>query len=162
MHNPPVLILDEPTAGVDIELRRQMWDYVQELHANGTTIILTTHYLEEAEALCDRIAIIDQGQIIANDETSVMLSRLDQRTLIISPEESVTDLPEKLSGLDASLKPNGDLAINFRSGTTRVTDLIAQVRASGIRIADLRTEQPDLEDVFMALTYDREGHEATT
>ncbi|MEP6343202.1 MAG: ABC transporter ATP-binding protein [Maricaulaceae bacterium] len=162
VHNPPVLILDEPTAGVDIELRRQMWDYVQKLHANGTTIILTTHYLEEAEALCDRIAIIDQGQIIANDETSAMLSRLDQRTLVVSPENSVDTLPDGLKGLDASIKLNGDIAVNFRSGTTRVTHLIEQVRASGIRIADLRTEQPDLEDVFMALTYDRDGHEATT
>jgi len=162
VHNPPVLILDEPTAGVDIELRRQMWDYVQELHAKGTTIILTTHYLEEAEALCDRIAIIDQGEIVANDETKTLLSRLDQRTLIISPETEVTTLPATLSALDASLKPNGEIAINYRSGTTRVTALIEQVRSSGVAIADLRTEQPDLEDVFMSLTYDRDGHIATT
>ena len=162
VHNPPVLILDEPTAGVDIELRRQLWDYVQELHSRGTTIILTTHYLEEAEALCDRIAIIDQGEIVANDKTDVLLSRLDQRTLIISPEQELTSLPKKLSALDASLNPNGDIAINFRSHKTRVTDLIETVRASGIAIEDLRTEQPDLEDVFMALTYDREGHVETT
>lgn len=158
VHNPPVLILDEPTAGVDIELRRQMWDYVQDLHANGTTIILTTHYLEEAEALCDRIAIIDQGEIVANDETSTLLSRLDQRTLIISPETKLKVLPKELSRLDASLKSNGDIAINYRSTTTRIIELIEQVRTCGIAIVDLRTEQPDLEDVFMSLTYDRDGH----
>ena len=158
VHNPPVLILDEPTAGVDIELRRQLWEYVRELHAKGTTIILTTHYLEEAEALCDRIAIIDQGEIIANDETNVLLARLDQRTLIISPEQPLTHLPASLSELDASLKESGEIAINFRSSTARVTQLIEHVRQAGIKIADLRTEQPDLEDVFMALTYDRDGH----
>ncbi len=158
VHNPPVLILDEPTAGVDIELRRQMWDYVQELHAKGTTIILTTHYLEEAEALCDRIAIIDQGEIVANDETAALLSRLDQRTLIISPQTELTALPKELYNLDASLKSNGNIAINYRSTTTRVIDLIEHVKNSGVAIVDLRTEQPDLEDVFMSLTYDRNGH----
>ena len=162
VHNPAVLILDEPTAGVDIELRRQLWDYVKALHARGTTIILTTHYLEEAEALCDQIAIIDQGEIIANDKTDVLLGRLDQRTLIIAPETPLTALPSGLSSLDASLKESGELAINFRSSSARVTDLIAQVRKAGVKIADLRTEQPDLEDVFMALTYDREGHVETT
>lgn len=162
VHNPPVLILDEPTAGVDIELRRQLWDYVQDLHKRGTTIILTTHYLEEAEALCDQIAIIDQGEIIANDKTSTLLGRLDQRTLIIVPETPLNALPDGLSSLDASLKDNGELAINFKSSAVRVTALIEQVRASGVKIADLRTEQPDLEDVFMALTYDRDGHIQTT
>jgi len=162
VHNPPVLILDEPTAGVDIELRRKMWDYVQELHKAGTTIILTTHYLDEAEALCDRIAIIDQGEIVANDETQTLLSQLDQRTLIVSPTLPLTALPETLSSLDASLKSNGDIAINYRSSTTRVIDLIEQMRAAGIAITDLRTEQPDLEDVFMSLTYEREGHVAVT
>lgn len=162
VHNPPVLILDEPTAGVDIELRRKMWDYVQELHKAGTTIILTTHYLEEAEALCDRIAIIDKGEIVANDETQTLLSQLDQRTLIISPTSPLTALPKTLSSLDASLKANGDIAINYRSSTTRVIDLIEHMRESGIAITDLRTEQPDLEDVFMSLTYEREGHVAVT
>lgn len=162
VHNPPVLILDEPTAGVDIELRRQLWDYVKELHARGTTIILTTHYLEEAEELCDQIAIIDQGEIIANDKTDVLLGQLDQRTLIVTPEAPIQALPDALSTHGAQIQNNGNISINFRSSTTRVTELIEHVRASGIKIADLRTEQPDLEDVFMALTYDRAGHEAVT
>ena len=161
VHNPPVLILDEPTAGVDIELRRQLWNYVQELHGQGTTIILTTHYLEEAEALCDRIAIIDQGQIIANDDTKSLLSRMDQRRLVITPETGIEAIPAPLCALDAELTATGDLAINFK-GEQAVTSLIEQVKSAGIHIADLRTEQPDLEDVFMALTYDRDGHEVET
>ncbi|MGJ8564513.1 MAG: ABC transporter ATP-binding protein [Alphaproteobacteria bacterium] len=156
VHNPPVLILDEPTAGVDIELRRQMWDYVQELHARGTTIILTTHYLEEAEALCDRIAIIHNGEITANEEKSVMLSRLDKRTLVITPIEKIDAVPESLKNLNATLLDSGALSINYRSGKDSISGMLNQVKASGLSIADLRTEEPDLEDVFMALTYDRD------
>lgn len=153
VHNPPVLILDEPTAGVDIELRRQLWEYVEELHQRGTTIILTTHYLEEAEALCDRIAIIHDGQIVANENKTDMLARLDKRTLVITPREALSALPKKLSGLDAELGSNGALSISYRSGTDSISDMLATVKSAGISIADLRTEEPDLEDVFMALTY---------
>jgi len=156
VHNPPVLILDEPTAGVDIELRRQLWEYVQELHANGTTIILTTHYLEEAETLCDRIAIIHNGEITANEEKSTLLSRLDKRTLIITPTTELQKIPAKLKDLDISLTDNGDLAIQYRSGTDSISGMLNTVKSAGLSIADLRTEQPDLEDVFMALTYDRD------
>lgn len=154
VHNPPVLILDEPTAGVDIELRRQLWTYVKELHSRGTTVILTTHYLEEAQALCDRIAIIHQGKIVANEDKSAMLARLDKRTLVITPKQALSAVPQSLSTLDASLAQNGALAINYRSGSESITDLLARVKKAGISIADLRTEEPDLEDVFMALTYD--------
>jgi len=157
VHNPPVLILDEPTAGVDIELRRQLWAYVQELHASGTTIILTTHYLEEAETLCDRIAIIHNGEITANEEKSTLLSRLDRRTLIITPTTELTDIPASLSDLDISLRDNGDLAIQYRSGTDSISGMLNTVKAAGLSIGDLRTEQPDLEDVFMSLTYDMDA-----
>lgn len=154
VHNPPVLILDEPTAGVDIELRRQLWTYVKELHSRGTTIILTTHYLEEAQSLCDRIAIIHQGKIVANEDKSSMLARLDKRTLVITPKQALSAVPQSLSALDAALAPNGTLAINYRSGTESIAGLLTRVKEAGISIADLRTEEPDLEDVFMALTYD--------
>lgn len=156
VHNPPVLILDEPTAGVDIELRRQMWDYVQELHRRGTTIILTTHYLEEAEALCDRIAIIHNGEIAANEEKSSLLSRLDRRTLVITPTEKIEAIPEMLKNLDVTLNETGALSINYRSGKDSISGMLNQVKAAGLSIGDLRTEEPDLEDVFMALTYDRD------
>lgn len=154
VHNPPVLILDEPTAGVDIELRRQLWKYVEELHAKGTTIILTTHYLEEAEALCDRIGIVHEGRIVANENKADMLARLDKRKLVITPRETLTALPPKLSGLNAELSSNGAISISYRSGTDSISGMLAKVKAAGISIADLRTEEPDLEDVFMALTYD--------
>ncbi len=154
VHNPPVLILDEPTAGVDIELRRKLWAYVEELHARGTTIILTTHYLEEAQALCDRIAIIHEGKIVANESKDVMLSRLDKRSLVITPREPLGQLPSSLSDIDASLTKDGTLSIQYRSGKDSISDLLAKVKSAGISIADLRTEEPDLEDVFMALTYD--------
>jgi len=155
VHNPPVLILDEPTAGVDIELRRQLWDYVNTLHEQGTTVILTTHYLEEAESLCDRIAIIHNGEITANEEKSVMLSRLDKRTLVITPTTDINAVPAVLSGLDAAVS-DGQLRINYRSGKDSISAMLNQVKAAGLSIADLKTEEPDLEDVFMALTYDRD------
>ena len=154
VHNPPVLILDEPTAGVDIELRRQLWDYVQDLHKAGTTIILTTHYLEEAESLCDRIAIIHQGKIRANESKRDMLSKLDARTLLITPTTEITALPSELSELNASLNTDGQIAIAYRAGTDSVTGMLERVKAAGLSIGDLRTEEPDLEDVFMALTYE--------
>ena len=157
VHTPPVLILDEPTAGVDIELRRQLWEYVNELHARGTTIILTTHYLEEAEALCDRIAIIHQGVIVANDDKTALLSRLDKRTLVITPKTPVTDVPKTLQSLDVTLSKDGNLAIDYRSGKDSISDMLNRVKSAGVSIADLRTEEPDLEDVFMALTYDTDG-----
>jgi ABC-2 type transport system ATP-binding protein len=153
VHTPPVLILDEPTAGVDIELRRQLWTYVEELHARGTTIILTTHYLEEAEALCDRIAIMHHGEIVANESKSDLMSRLDKRTLLITPTESLTVVPSKLQNLDSSINKDGQLAINYRSGTDSISGMLNQVKSAGLSILDLRTEEPDLEDVFLSLTY---------
>ena len=157
VHNPPVLILDEPTAGVDIELRRQLWAYVEKLHAAGTTIILTTHYLEEAEALCDHIAIIHQGNIVANEPKSTLLSRLDKKVLRISPVNPLSALPDGLTELNATLAPDGQIVIEYRSGTDSVTGMLNKVKACGVSIADLRTEEADLEDVFMALTYAGDG-----
>jgi len=153
VHNPPVLILDEPTAGVDIELRRQLWVYVEELHQRGTTIILTTHYLEEAEALCDHIAIMHHGEIVANESKDSLMSRLDKRTLVITPTTPVNAVPAELKTLDASVNENGQLAINYRSGTDSISAMLAQVKSAGLSILDLRTEEPDLEDVFLSLTY---------
>ncbi|MEM7730021.1 MAG: ABC transporter ATP-binding protein [Pseudomonadota bacterium] len=152
VHNPPVLILDEPTAGVDIELRRQLWDYVKELHARGTTIILTTHYLEEAEELCDQIAIIHEGRIVANESKDSLLSRMDRRMLVITPADMLTALPDSLSDLDAAVE-DGNLVVTYRKGTDSVTGLLNRVKEAGLKIDDLRTDQPDLEDVFLQLTY---------
>jgi ABC-2 type transport system ATP-binding protein len=161
VHNPPVLILDEPTAGVDVELRRLMWDYVRELHARGTTIILTTHYLEEAEELCDTIAIVDKGEIIACEPTAQLLSRLDYKTLIIVPRETLTAVPVELAMHDAKLRSDGAIAITFKPAETGIGRLLEKASAAGIGIADLSTKSPDLEDVFIALTSDRAAVTAT-
>jgi ABC-2 type transport system ATP-binding protein len=153
VHNPPVLILDEPTAGVDIELRRQLWAYVKELHKSGTTIILTTHYLEEAEALCDRIAIMHHGEIVANESKSSLMSRLDKRTLLINPSSPIIQIPLKLKEFDISIKKDGAIAINYESRINSISSILEKVKEAGIVITDLKTEQPDLEDVFLSLTY---------
>ncbi|MEM7767139.1 MAG: ABC transporter ATP-binding protein [Pseudomonadota bacterium] len=152
VHNPPVLILDEPTAGVDVELRRSLWASVRDLHAAGTTIILTTHYLEEAEELCDQIAIVNHGEIIACEPTSQLLTRLDQKTLTVRPREPLDTLPPALAGLNAVLRPDGAIAITYRQAETGIGRLLEMVREAGIGIDDLATEEPDLEDVFVALT----------
>jgi ABC-2 type transport system ATP-binding protein len=152
VHAPPVLILDEPTAGVDVELRRQLWAYVQSLNAMGVTIVLTTHYLEEAESLCDQIAIINRGTLVACEPTSVLLRRLDTRAVVFTPQEPIATAPA-LPGFDAKLRPDGRLAVTFKTGQAGVEQVLAAVRAAGVGVKDLATEDPDLEDVFLALTY---------
>ncbi len=152
VHQPPILILDEPTAGVDVELRRQLWAYVQELNAAGVTIVLTTHYLEEAQALCDQIAIVNRGQVVACEPTGTLLKRLDTRAVVITPQETLASVPD-LGRFEGKLRPDGRLAVSFKSAETGVEAVLAAVRASGVAIKDLSTEDPDLEDVFLALTY---------
>ncbi|TVQ54858.1 MAG: ABC transporter ATP-binding protein [Rhodobacteraceae bacterium] len=150
-HHPAVLVLDEPTAGVDIELRRTLWAYVRRLNASGVTIILTTHYLEEAQEMCDRIAIIDQGAVVACDATSALIGSLDSKTLIIRPAEPVPEVPASLRGL-ATLRADGGLALRYSRLAGDPIGLIEQVRAAGVIVRDVATEEPDLEDVFLALT----------
>jgi ABC-2 type transport system ATP-binding protein len=152
VHRPSVLILDEPTAGVDIELRRQLWTYVRQLHREGATIVLTTHYLEEAEELCDRIAIINHGALVAVDSTHNLLKRMNMKTLVIAPVEPLLSVPAALSGFEADLRPDGALAIRYRKDEQSVAEIIERYTEAGARIGDLRTEEPDLEDVFLALT----------
>ena len=151
VHNPPVLVLDEPTAGVDVELRRQLWAYVEELNQLGVTVVLTTHYLEEAEALCDTIAIVDRGEVVACEPTRQLLRRLDSRTVVVTPETALAIAPD-LSPFDAKLRASGDLAVVFKTAESGVEQVLAAVRAAGVQIKDLRTEDPDLEDVFVSLT----------
>jgi ABC-2 type transport system ATP-binding protein len=152
VHAPPVLILDEPTAGVDVELRRQLWAYVKGLHEEGVTIVLTTHYLEEAQALCDTIAIVNRGEVVASEPTPVLLGRLDTRAVVITPLEPIAAAPV-MNGFDARLRPDGRLAVTYKTGAASVEQVLAAARAAGVGIKDLATEEPDLEDVFLALTY---------
>jgi len=158
VHNPPVLILDEPTAGVDVELRRQLWDYVVELNRQGVTIVLTTHYLEEAEELCDIIAIMNHGEVVACDTTAQLLTHLDTRSVVITPGEPLGS-PPSMPPYETRLRPTGELAISFRTHEASVEEVLAAAKAAGVHIRDLRTEEPDLEDVFLALTY---GADAAT
>ncbi|HEY5410929.1 MAG TPA: ABC transporter ATP-binding protein [Caulobacteraceae bacterium] len=152
VHNPPVLILDEPTAGVDVELRRQLWAYVEELNHLGVTIVLTTHYLQEAEELCDTIAIMNRGQVVACEPKSSLLRRMDIRTVVVTPETPLLAVPP-LGGFDAKIRADGSLAVAFKTTESGVEAVLAAVRAAGVHIKDLSTENPDLEDVFMSLTY---------
>lgn len=152
VHNPPILILDEPTAGVDVELRRQLWEYVRRINAEGVTILLTTHYLEEAQELCDTIAIMNRGQVVACEPTPQLLRRLDTRNVVVTPEVPQTPAPV-LPGFDVAARPNGAFAVTYRKGQGSVEQVLAAVRAAGITISDITTEDPDLEDVFLALTY---------
>lgn len=155
VHNPPVLVLDEPTAGVDVELRQQLWEYVRGLNRNGVTIVLTTHYLEEAEALCDRIAIIHQGAVIACDTTPALLARLDRRELRLVLDRDLEQVPPGLADLDAVLRGPRELTIRFRRSGTRVPQLLDRVQAAGLGVVDLTTEDADLEDLFVELTSGR-------
>ncbi|WP_439478188.1 ABC transporter ATP-binding protein [Brevundimonas sp.] len=161
VHNPPILILDEPTAGVDVELRRQLWDYVRALNAEGVTILLTTHYLEEAQALCDTIAIMNRGQVVVCEPTPQLLRRLDTRNVVVTPEHVLDGLP-KLKGFEAVSRPNGAFAVTYRKGQASVEQVLAAVRAAGVTITDIVTEDPDLEDVFLALTYGDESKVSPT
>ena len=156
VHNPPVLILDEPTAGVDVELRRQLWDYVVGLNRQGVTILLTTHYLEEAEELCDTIAIVNHGMVVACEPTSMLLTRLDTRSVVITPGEPLAS-PPPLPPFETRLRPTGELAIGFHTHQATVEQVLAAAKEAGVHIKDLRTEEPDLEDVFLALTYGAEA-----
>ena len=160
VHNPPILVLDEPTAGVDIELRQQLWDYVRELHARGTTIVLTTHYLEEAEELCDTIAIIDQGRVVCSEPTSTLLSRIDEKGILIDVAEELSALPDSLKSFHAELTNDLKISVQISKDTTTVGEVLDGVRAAGLSIVDISTTETALEDIFLQLTkgtHDRAG-----
>jgi ABC-2 type transport system ATP-binding protein len=152
VHNPPVLVLDEPTAGVDIELRQMLWAYVRELNAAGATIILTTHYLEEAEAMCDRIGIINRGALIAEAPTAELIARMDQKALVIQPEVPVVQLPRAPEGIEVSRRPDGALVFAYHRSRTAAEAVFEVLRRDGIAVRDVAVQEPHLEDVFVELT----------
>lgn len=154
VHTPHILVLDEPTAGVDIELRNMLWANVRKLNEQGTTIILTTHYLEEAQEMCDEIAIINHGDMIVRDTTENLLGRLDSKTLVVRPatDASLPALPDTITGQTRS---DGTLAFSYHTAQTSADQILDILRTAGIQIADISTEQSDLEDVFLALTSNR-------
>lgn len=152
VHTPPVLILDEPTAGVDIELRQQLWANVRELNRRGTTVILTTHYLEEAEELCDRIAIIAKGRIIANDLKENLLSRIEGKDIRFMVDRDLHAIPVGLQTYKARLDGQRTLIITYSPKDVPAGRIIADVQAAGLTILDVNTRNSDLEDVFLQLT----------
>ncbi len=154
VHHPKVLVLDEPTAGVDIELRRMLWTNVRRLNEQGMTIILTTHYLEEAQEMCDEIAIINHGEKIAQDSTANLLGRMDSRSMVIVPDSPVIDLPVA-PGVETTLREDGTLVLQYRTAQASAEQVLESVRAANIRIRDVRTQEADLEDVFLSLTSSR-------
>jgi len=152
VHRPPVLVLDEPTAGVDVELRRQLWDYVVKLNRQGVTVLLTTHYLEEAEELCDHIAIINHGRVVAHDDKKALLRRLDAKTVHITLAAGIAALPDTLDGYSAELTAPDCITVHYPPSRARIADILDAVRGAGLEIADLSTEETDLEDIFLQLT----------
>ena len=163
VHSPPVLVLDEPTAGVDIELRQQLWSHVRDLNAAGTTILLTTHYLEEAEELCDRIAIINHGQVIAYDTTEALLKQIDNKTLSLELGQDIGELPEALRPFCAELVGPRRLLFHYRASESPVSEILGIVNRTGLTVVDMTTEEADLEDIFLQLTRgahsDDSGHD---
>jgi ABC-2 type transport system ATP-binding protein len=151
-HSPPILVLDEPTAGVDVELRRQLWDYVRQLNAQGVTIVLTTHYLEEAEELCDRIAIINHGRVIANEPTRELVSKAQEKAVVVTFDRDIAQVPTNPAFQNISLVDERTLEITYRKDRTNAGQVLGALTADGLSIVDVSTRDPDLEDVFLSLT----------
>ncbi|PTU30708.1 ABC transporter ATP-binding protein [Stenotrophobium rhamnosiphilum] len=150
VHKPPVVILDEPTAGVDVELRRTLWTFMRDLHSKGTTVVLTTHYLEEAQEMCERIAIIDKGEIKALETTQQLLARHPFRFLRLKLAEGAV-LPVELQPLVAA-NINGSLELKLETSKNSFSSVFALLRRDGVAIEDVQTRDPDLEDIFVELT----------
>jgi ABC-2 type transport system ATP-binding protein len=152
VHQPPIIILDEPTAGVDVELRSQLWEYVRELNTKGTTVVLTTHYLEEAEQMCDRIAIINQGDVVACDETHILMRELDQKEIRITTIDTVEQLSPSLYELGAHLRSPKVIAIRYQPSRLAIGQILSEIDQAGISVADLSVREPALEDLFLEVT----------
>jgi ABC-2 type transport system ATP-binding protein len=152
VHSPPILVLDEPTAGVDVELRQQLWGYVRELNAQGITIVLTTHYLEEAEELCDRIAIINHGQVIANKPTRELVGMAQEKVVEVTVDRDLTEAPASPMFQKIVLKSERVLAITYSKAVANAGDVLSALGAAGLGIVDVSTREADLEHVFLNLT----------
>ena len=153
-HEPKILFLDEPTAGVDVELRKDMWLVVEELRKTGVTIILTTHYIEEAEAIADRVAVINQGEIIVVENKKELIMKMGHKKLTVELQEKVTKVPEELSKYNLDIGKNNMSLVytyNVQAEKTGITDLLQGLKDSGLRLKDLITEQSSLEKIFVDL-----------
>jgi len=153
-HEPSILFLDEPTAGVDVELRQDMWKIVEELRATGVTIILTTHYIEEAEAIADRVGVINQGEIIVVEETKELLKKMGHKKLTVDLQEEIFKIPDSLDKYKLVLGKNKmsiDYTYNVQAEQTGITNLLQDIKDAGLKLKDLKTEQSTLEKIFVSL-----------
>ena len=159
-HEPQVLFLDEPTAGVDVELRKDMWQVVRDLRASGVTIILTTHYIEEAEDMADRVGVINKGEIVLVENKAELMRKLGKKQLILHLQKKLDAMPAELAGHPLTLRADGvDLVFTYDTQMERtgITALLADLNAAGIRFRDLETRQSSLEDIFVGLVSERPG-----
>jgi ABC-2 type transport system ATP-binding protein len=153
-HEPSILFLDEPTAGVDVELRRDMWKVVEDLRKTGVTIILTTHYIEEAEAIADRVAVINQGEIIVIDETKELLKKMGKKKLSVNLQSEISEIPDTLGKYNLEIgKDNKTVEYTYdvNSESTGITNLLKDLKDAGLKLQDLKTEQTTLEKIFVNL-----------
>ena len=157
VHSPPILVLDEPTAGVDIELRRQLWAYVKELNRQGVTVVLTTHYLEEAEELCDRIAIINHGKVVANEPTRTLVAKAQEKAVVVTFDRDLDGVPTNACFENINLVDERTFEITYRKDKVNAGEVLAAVQKDGYAIVDVRTRDPDLEDVFLSLVSRQEA-----
>jgi ABC-2 type transport system ATP-binding protein len=151
VHSPPILVLDEPTAGVDIELRKELWNYVRELNGKGVTVVLTTHYLEEAEQLCDRIAIIHRGKVVANEPTRELIAKAQEKAVVVTFDRDISTVPTAACFENIALLDERTLEISYRKDQVNAGEVLAALAAEGLAIVDVSTRDPDLEDVFLSL-----------
>ncbi len=153
-HEPSVLFLDEPSAGVDVELRQEMWETIKDLRKSGVTVILTTHYIEEAEAIADRVAVINKGELLVVDNTSDLVQSMGQKTLLIDLHDAIESLPLNLKNYNLTVLNDGlSLSYNYdsKSKQTGITSLLQDMKEAGLRLKDIKTEQSSLENIFVEL-----------
>ncbi|MEJ6815015.1 MAG: ABC transporter ATP-binding protein [Octadecabacter sp.] len=157
-HEPRVLFLDEPTAGVDVELRKDMWEVVAKLKEDGVTIILTTHYIEEAEAIADRIGVIAKGEILLVENKADLMTRMGQKTLKIELATPITDIPTSLGAYHLAIEGDGLLySYDTKTDRTGITGLLSDLQKAGLKMTDLQTRQSSLEEIFVSLVSEKEG-----
>ena len=153
-HEPQILFLDEPTAGVDVELRKEMWKVVKSLRETGVTIILTTHYIEEAEAIADRVGVINQGELIIVEKKNELIKKMGQKKLIVELQQEVKQLPDSLKRYNLTVEDD-TMSLNYtydlKSKQTGITNLLQDIKDSGLKLKDLKTEQSNLEKIFVTL-----------
>ena len=150
VHDPEIIILDEPTAGVDVNLRNSLWDYIKRLNNRGTTICLTTHYLEEAEILCDYITIINRGKVIKNDTKNNLLRLIGKKTVSFILENTITEITSSLAKFNVSLK-NNQLTVNYDKNLIQLKTIIEILNINKIKFSEINTYESDLEDIFLDL-----------